>query len=76
MSAPTLITFPYPPDGGFDFVESLKYSTDVLPAHNLTEQRIAQRGIPGGNIEFAVAQSDPATAAAVMLAGAGAAMGA
>lgn len=46
--------FPYMPDGGEEFVESLRYATDILESYSKREQRIAQRGIPGGSIRMSV----------------------
>jgi hypothetical protein len=49
MSTPVL--FPYPPRDN-TFSETVSYRTEVLTAENGSEQRIAQRSIPGGELAY------------------------
>ena len=63
MSAPTV--FPYMPDGGEEFVESVGYATDILESYAKREQRIAQRGFPGGRIRMAAKELEAVDATAM-----------
>lgn len=60
------VPFQYKPDGGDKFVEGLRYSTDILGAFDQSEQRIAQRGVPGGDIEFTAATVRPELATEIL----------
>lgn len=64
MSVP--IPFPYPPDGGQEIRESLRFSTDVLPTYSKREQRIPRRGFPGGSTQQNVTRVDPVKSAEIL----------
>lgn len=64
MSDPTV--FPFPGNDGGIALDSMAYSTDIIVGNDRTEQRIAQRGLPLGQVQFSVVGLDPAVTAQMM----------